>query len=275
MPTAGWFCQLIHNLCFALSRIRCTRWVSATADALFLVLCGSCCRRWVGVNAAWFLRLCPDPIPRWELGACNSHTPHCCPPPWREIWVAGVKGAALFSDWVRSLTDQQPKVPRQTQMYLLCSPCEKTGLRNLNLRCRFLKVEVKDPRNRILQYAMCCSSLICTVTWMSLGVQCVPGSVTRLGGSFWWGSRAQSVPRGQLHHPPHPCLDLEARWVLREVWFWDVSSSARESREGLAWQLFSSIFPVFSSLIWFFFLISLVFNLRPFLIVVQKTNWSD
>lgn len=203
----------------------------------FLVLCGSCCRRWVSANAAWFLRLClilhPDPTPRWELGACHSHTPHCCPPPWWEIWVAGVKGAALFLDWVWRTTDQQPKVPKESQMNFRCSPCEKTGLRSLNLRCRFLKVplEVKDPRNHILQYTMCCSSLICIVTWMTLGVQRVPGSMTQLWGSFWWSSRvAQPVP---LHQPPHPCLDLEARWVLRESWAWDVSSSAHESREGL------------------------------------------
>lgn len=222
------------------------------------------------------LILHPDPIPRWVFGACHSHTPHCCPPPWREIWVTGVKGAALFLDWVWSLTDQQPKVPRKSQMYLLCSPCEKTGLRSVNLRHRFLKVpvEVKDLRNHILQYTMCCNTLICTVTWMTLHVQCDPGSVTWLWGSLWWDCRAQPVPCGQLHHPPCLWLDLEARWVPRDVHVWDVSSSAHESRERLPWQLFSSIFAVFSNLI-HFFLISLVFNLRPFLIGVQKTNWSE
>lgn len=114
-------------------------------DAFFLVLCGSCCRRWVSTNAASFLRLClilhPDPVSRWVLGACHSHTPHCCPLPWREIRVTGVKGAALFLNWVWSQTHQQPKVPRKSQIHLLCSPCEKTGFRRPHLRCRFLKVE--------------------------------------------------------------------------------------------------------------------------------------
>lgn len=130
---------------------------------------------------SWDLMLHPDPIPRWEFGACHSHTPHCCPPPWREIWVTVVKGAALFLDWVWSLTDQQPKVPRKSQVYLLCSPCEKTGLRSLNLRCRFFKRG--SERNHILQYAMCCSTLICNVTRMTLGVQCDPDSRAPCGGT--------------------------------------------------------------------------------------------
>lgn len=276
MPTAGWFCQLIHNLCFALSRIRCTRQVSAMADAFFLVFCGSCWRRWVSANTAWFLRICllnsnPDPIPRWELGACHSHTPHCCPHPWREIWVTGVEGAALFLDWVWALTDHQG--PREiwdisSVQSLWENWVEEPKVQIFKSTSGSERSQKPHPEiDHVLQHP----DLHCDLS--DLGCAMWHWQCDLALGLLVVGQ--QSPACAMWAAAPRPCLDLEARWILRDVHIWDVSSSAHENREGLPWQLFSlecfsSVFQSYSV-----FLISLVFNLSPFLTGVQRSNWSE